>query len=416
VAADSAAYVQTLGPTNPLHPDYGATGGYRYAQVPGSEPKVPVAFYYDGDPGPYPIPPNPPIEADSDHHLFILDTTNCVDYELYNIQLQLNGTWLAGSGAIFPLNSNQLRAAGHTSADAAGLPMMPGMVRYDEVASGAIHHAIRFTGIGTADYYIWPARHSASANSGPQYPPMGQRFRLKADFDISGFPAHVQVILSALKKYGMILADNGTSWHISGIEDSRWNDTEMHTMTQVVGADFEAVDESSLMVDPNSAAVAGTSSPAAIPTGSTELISEASGYCLDVVYTAGTDWGHAAGTPLQQWPCWGGANQQFRLTPAREGYTITSVNSGMLLTVSGNGESEAERIVQEPNTGTSNQIWSVSAPDAAGYVTLTPQSSGQCLDVVRTSATGMATDPAAPIQQWPCWGGTNQKWKFATPR
>jgi hypothetical protein len=185
----------------------------------------------------------------------VLENANCILYELYSAYPQTDGSWKAGSGATFDLNSNALRPAGWTSVDAAGLPILPGLVRYDEVAGGDIRHAIRMTAPQTRREYLWPARHYASTLTATQYPPMGMRFRLKASFDISPYPADVQVILRALKKYGAILADNGSSWYLTGAPDPRWNDTTLHTLHQVLGSNLEAVDESGLMVDPNSGAV-----------------------------------------------------------------------------------------------------------------------------------------------------------------
>jgi hypothetical protein len=226
--------------------------------VPGTQPKYAVDFWWpnESDPGPYPIPPNVPIEGDpsgdGDRHILIVDRDNCILYELYAAH-QIGGQWNAGSGAIFDLNSNALRPDTWTSADAAGLPILPGLARYDEVASGEINHALRFTAPQTRGEYIWPARHEASDLTGAQYPPLGQRFRLKASFVIdNSFSPHAQVILRALKKYGMILADNGSRWYISGAPDDRWDNDVLHELDVVTGADFEAVDESSLMVQPDS--------------------------------------------------------------------------------------------------------------------------------------------------------------------
>lgn len=253
VDPNSDAYIQSMNATNSrLHPDFGYGGGMPYNLVAGSQPKVPVTFYYGGDPGPYPIPSNVNIQSGSDHHAILIDTTYCVLYELFNLSKQASG-WRAGSGAIFPLNSNALRPAGLSSGDAAGLPILPGEVRFDEVAAGHIDHALRLTADHTRNQYIWPARNAASLLTGTQYPPMGQRFRLKASFDISSYPAPVQVILQCLKTYGLILADNGTSWHLTGMGDPSWDDTVLHAMTRVTGGNFEAVDESFLIVDPNSA-------------------------------------------------------------------------------------------------------------------------------------------------------------------
>ena len=272
----SARYVATIGATQPVHPDFGAglwdggPMGIPFVAVPGTQPKVTVTFDYDdeSDHGGYPVPADAPIEggpaSTGDRHVLVVDRDNCILYELYAAYPQSGGSWHAGSGAIFDLESNALRPAGWTSADAAGLPIFPGLVRYDEVAAGEITHALRFTAPQTRNTYVWPARHQASDLSAVDYPPMGQRFRLKASVDISGFPALVQVILRALKKYGMILADNGSSWYISGVPDDRWNNDEMHEIAQIQGSDFEAVDESSLMVQPDSAQV-GTAAADFVP-------------------------------------------------------------------------------------------------------------------------------------------------------
>src|SRR5689334_14277734 len=199
-----------MGATRGIHPDFGtvyegAPIGIPYVTVPGSQPRVGVAFDYDdeSDPGPYPIPPDAPIEggaqSDGDRHVLVIDRDNCILYELFYAYRQANGTWEAGSGAIYDLRSNALRPAGWTSADAAGLPIFPGLVRYDEVTAGEIAHATRFTAPQTQDTYVWPARHEASNLTGAQYPPMGLRVRLKASFDLSGFEPLVQVILTAWK-------------------------------------------------------------------------------------------------------------------------------------------------------------------------------------------------------------------------
>jgi uncharacterized repeat protein (TIGR02543 family) len=263
VDPNSNAYVTTIGTGRNLHADFSAAGGgIPYVIVPGTQPLVPIAFgegLIESEPGPYPIPANAPIENPpgfGDRHVVVLDSSSCKLYELYLSIAQPDGSWQASSGAIFDLNSNALRPNGWTSADAAGLPILPGLVRYEEVAAGEIKHAIRLTVPQTRNAYIWPARHKASSLSGTQYPPMGQRFRLKASFDITPFPADVQVILTALKKYGMILADNGSSWFLTGAPDTRWNDTTLHRLHEILGSNLEAVDQSSLMIDPNSGAVA----------------------------------------------------------------------------------------------------------------------------------------------------------------
>jgi hypothetical protein len=262
VSANSSTYVNTIGSTSPLHPDFGtvydgAPNGIPYITVPGTQTKYPATFTYqsESDPGPYAIPLDAPIEGGSqgtgDRHAIAIDTDNCILYEMWNAYPQ-TASWQAGSGAIFNLNSNALRPAGWTSADAAGLPIFPGLVKYDEVLAGAIDHALRFTAPQTQDTYVWPAEHEASSLIGLQYPPMGVRFRLRASYDISGFSAANQVILTALKKYGMMVADNGSAWFLSGAPDSRWSDDDLHNLTQLTGADFEAVDVSSFMVNANS--------------------------------------------------------------------------------------------------------------------------------------------------------------------
>ncbi len=269
VDARSADYVSTIGRTGSLHPDFGAdldgTGpfGIPYNVVNNTVQKKTVTFDYDdeSDPGPYPVPANPLIEggpdSDGDRHILMVHKDEKKVYELYGAYRQPDGSWTAGSGAIFDLTGYALRPAGWTSADAAGLAMLPGLVRYEEVEAGEITHAIRFTVQKTQKAYVWPARHYASSQTGLQYPPMGQRFRLKASFDTSGYPPQARVVLEALKKYGMILSDNGGNWFISGVPDSRWDDTALNTLKQVKGSDFEAVDESSLMIAADSGKARG---------------------------------------------------------------------------------------------------------------------------------------------------------------
>lgn len=264
VASNSATLVNTIGSSVTLHPDFGSGTwdggpiGIPFITVPGTQTKYPVTFQYadESDPGPYAIPLTAPIEGGSastgDRHTIAIDTDNCILYELYAAYPQ-TASWQAGSGVIFNLNSNALRPAGWTSADAAGLPIFPGLVRYDEVAAGVIQHAIRLTVPQTLDAYIWPARHEASSLTGSQYPAMGQRFRLRATFDISSYPADAQVILRALQTYGMFVADNGSAWYISGAPDSRWNNDDLATLSNVHGSDFEAVDDTVFMITANSA-------------------------------------------------------------------------------------------------------------------------------------------------------------------
>jgi len=281
VDPSSDAYIATIGADIGFHPDFGADDGgpigIPYVVVTDDQAPVNVTFDYadESDAGPYPIPADAPIEggpeADGDRHVLVVNSDTCTLYELFYAVPQDDGTWLAGSGAVFDLRSSALRPETWTSADAAGLPILPGLVRYDEVASGEIRHALRFTTSETRRDYAWPARHFASDEESTDYPPMGQRFRLHADYDISGFSPEVQVILQALKTYGMILADNGSPWYISGAPDERWNNEELHDLKDVLGSDLEAVDQSSLMVDPDSgqAAGAGSPRPTAAPEGTT---------------------------------------------------------------------------------------------------------------------------------------------------
>ena len=248
----SAVYIATMGETKPLHPDFGwsnsGTLGFPYQVVGGDQPKVKVTFFYrdESDAGPYPIPPNPLIEggpnaaADSDRHILMIDRDNWMLYEIFAAKFE-NGAWSAGSGAIWDLKKQSYGQRQGGSADAAGLPIFPGLVRYDETASGKITHAIRVTMPKTRHAYVYPATHYASQSNDPRLPPMGLRMRLKQSYDISKFPPHCQTILQALKTYGMILADNGGAWFISGATDPHWDNDELHKLTMVKGGDFEVV-------------------------------------------------------------------------------------------------------------------------------------------------------------------------------
>lgn len=252
VRSDSATLIRSIGLGEYLHPDFSSYtgGGYGipYNVVGGARTKVYVRFGYasESDKGPYPIPRRPKIEGGSDRHMLIVDRDNCVLYELYAARKTTTG-WRAGSGAIWNLKSNALRPAGWTSADAAGLPILPGLVRYDEVAAGVIRHALRFTAPVTRRQYIFPARHFAADSNDASLPPMGLRVRLKASVDISRFGPQARVLLQALKDYGMILADNGSPWYVTGAPSAGWDDDDMHELQTLHGSDFEAVDTSSLV-------------------------------------------------------------------------------------------------------------------------------------------------------------------------
>ena len=250
----SDALIAAVGLDRPLHPDFGTTyqghpSGIPYVVVPGTQPRTVVAFGYtdESDDGYYPIPADAPIEGgpdapkDSDRHLLVIDRDNWRLYELF-AAFKEGKAWQAGSGAVYDLHSNALRPAGWGSADAAGLPIFPGLVRYDEVVEQkAIRHALRFTAPRTRRSYVWPARHWASQSKDPGLPPMGMRVRLKAGYDLSKFPPVAQVILGALKRYGMLLADNGGNWFLSGAPDPRWDDEALATLKRVKGRDLEVV-------------------------------------------------------------------------------------------------------------------------------------------------------------------------------
>lgn len=252
VDPSSSIYVNSIGANAFSHADFGtvyegAPNGIPYLVVPGTQAKVAMSFTYanQSDAGPYPIPADAPIEGGSgssgDRHVIVVDHDNLKLYELFNAFVQGDGSWKADSGAVFDLASGADRPAGWTSADAAGLPIFPGLVRYDEVMiHGAINHALRFTASSTQNGYVYPARHAAGT-ADPTLPPMGMRVRLKASYDISWASKPVQIILTALKKYGMILADNGSNWAVAGSPDPLWNDSDLHDMSSVPGNAFEVV-------------------------------------------------------------------------------------------------------------------------------------------------------------------------------
>ena len=259
VAKNSAALIASIGLNDPVHPDFGSglyNGepiGIPYTVVSSSTRKAPVAFQYasESDRGPYPLPHGVPIEggyrSTGDRHVIVVDRSTCTDYALFAAYPHDGGKhWSAGSGAIFNLRSNHLRAAGWTSADAAGLPILPGLARYDEVAAGQVDHALRFTAPCTAPRYVYPARHEASTCHGANLPPMGLRVRLKPSVNISRLPYQARVVAEALKRYGMILADNGSPWFISGAPNKGWNNDALHLLDQLSGKDFQVVDTSSL--------------------------------------------------------------------------------------------------------------------------------------------------------------------------
>jgi hypothetical protein len=241
----SSAWVASIGASTHVHPDFGSDPSYGipYVVVPASQPKVPITFTAYGsesDPGPYPVPPNAPVEAGSDRHVLVA-SGDCHLYELFDAAPDGRGGWNAGSGAVFDLRSDRLRPDTWTSADAAGLPILPGLVRRDEVQAGHIDHALRFTVARTQRGFIHPATHQAGSSTDAGLPPMGARFRLKASFDVSGFHGAALVVLQCLRRYGMLLADNGSNWYISGATDTGWDDADLNQLKAVPGSAFEAV-------------------------------------------------------------------------------------------------------------------------------------------------------------------------------
>ena len=257
VAADSAQLIGSIGLDSPVHADFGSGTwdggpiGIPFDVVSKQTPTHRVSFDYadESDRVRYPIPSHVHIEggahATGDRHAILVDKSTCRLYELYDLRHTGHG-WTAGSGAVWNLRSNHLRPAGWTSADAAGLPILPGLARWDEVARGQIGHALRFTAPETRRAYVYPARHYASSSSDPSLPPMGLRVRLKARVNVSSFPPQARVVLRALQRYGMILADNGSPWYISGAPDKHWSNDQLHSLGRLTGADFEVVDTSSL--------------------------------------------------------------------------------------------------------------------------------------------------------------------------
>jgi hypothetical protein len=254
VAPDSDRLVRSIGLGAYVHPDFGsgtwegAPIGIPYVTVSRRQRKVPVKFEYadESDRGRYPIPRKAPIEggrrSNGDRHVIVVDRDRCRAYELFGAFPVARGKrWRAGSGAIWNLRSNRLRPKYWTSADAAGLPILPGLARYEEVRRGEIDHALRFTAPRTRRAFVYPARHYASSSDDADLPPMGLRVRLKASYDISRFPSQSRVILRALQRYGMILADNGSPWYVSGSPSSGWNDDDLHRLQRVHGDAFEVV-------------------------------------------------------------------------------------------------------------------------------------------------------------------------------
>jgi len=259
VAASSNTLIASIGREDSVHADFGSGTynggpiGIPYTVVKRGQKKLPVSFDYadESDKGGYPIPSTAPIEggpnADGDRHVLVVDRDRCRLYELYDAHRSSDAaSWHAGSGAIFNLRSNKLRPKGWTSADAAGLPILPGLARYHEVKRGSIDHALRFTARQTRRKFVYPARHFASSSDDPTLPPMGLRVRLKAGVDLGGLGKQARIVARALKRYGALLADNGSPWYFSGAPDKGWNNDDLHTLDRLDGSDFEVVDTSGL--------------------------------------------------------------------------------------------------------------------------------------------------------------------------
>lgn len=253
-ARGSSRLIRSIGLDAPFHADFGSGRwegrpiGIPFAIVDGDQKRVPVRFHYadESDPGPYPIPRNAPIEggrrADGDRHVIVVDRSACRLYELFDAHPAGAGrSWRAGSGATWDLRSNRLRPRTWTSADAAGLPILPGLARYEEVAAGAIHHALRFTAPRTRTGFVWPARHHAGASPSRELPPMGLRVRLRRRVSLRGMPPQARVIAVAMKRYGLMLADNGSPWYVSGAPHPRWDNAQLRALRRLRGRDFEVV-------------------------------------------------------------------------------------------------------------------------------------------------------------------------------
>jgi hypothetical protein len=320
--------------TTRLHPDFGPSFGAQsvpygiaYSVVDASQPKVPVSFTYasESDPGPYPFGADTPIEggqnASGDRHALMVDASTCTLYELYDAHYSPGGS-TAGSGAIWNLRSDALRPSTWTSADAAGLPILPGLLRVDEVRSGVVSHAIRFTAARTDASFLWPARHEAGDASDPNLPPMGARFRLKASFDISGFQPDTQVILRAMQHYGMILADNGSNWYFGGSSEDGWDNSMLDQLKSIPASAFDAVDESSMMIDPNSGQARNMTVPTVpvVPGGGYRMVAADGG-----IFNFG-DAGFAGSTGAMH------LNQPIvgmAATPSGKGYWLVAADGGI---------------------------------------------------------------------------------------
>lgn len=361
----SSTWVSTIGANTAFHGDFSHVGGGIPYVVVNNQAKVPVRFLYpdESDPGPYPFPPNAPVEQASDAHVLVIEQAECKLYETWLSSKNPDNSWTAGTGAIFDLNGYALRPAFWTSADAAGLPIQPLLIRYDEVQAGEIRHAIRFTAPQTKKEFIWPARHYASSLTEAKYPPMGARFRLKATFNDAGYDPQVRAIFRAMKKYGIILSDNGSPWYVTGVPDSRWNMDIMNNagIKKLKGSDFEAVDSSSLMIHPDSGQAKQPGNPPPPPppgvqnlTASSATVSSGQTVTFTVALTSAAPAGGTQVALTSSVP--GALNPPPQVTIASDGLTAqvpvvagpVAVATAVSVTASANGASKAASVTVNP--------------------------------------------------------------------
>lgn len=413
VHSQSAAWLASTGATTGrlLHPDFGAPPyGIPFNVVDNTHATTSFAFQYasESDPGPYPYGNDLLIEQGSDAHLLTVNKDTCKLYETFATNYA--GPSTAGSGAIFDLGSDQLRPANWTSADAAGLPILPGLVRLDEVQAGSIAHAIRFTVQQSDKSYLWPARHQAGSANDPNLPPMGARFRLKMSYDISGFGHEAQVVLTAFKHYGLIVADNGSNWFFTGTEDAGWNSgpyPQMITdLKQVPASAFEAVDESALMIDPNSA-VAGT-----VPSAATAPSATPRSASAQVSWTAPAN----GGQPIQSYTVTGSPSGQAVVNGSTTTAVVYGLTNGVSYTftvtatnVIGTGAPSAPSNPVIPDARLIAQSQAAPAPSRTGVSQSSAGTGGTRVAVAPPVAsasvapTAGSPPPAAPSPQsiWP---------------
>jgi hypothetical protein len=415
----SSAYVASLGAANPAHPDFGESedNGIPYNLVPGNSTppaNVSVLWPFTSDPGPYPIPATAVAEDPSDagpsggdQHLIVLDTNNCILYEAFYAILNSPAadSWSVDSISKFTLSSDALKPANWSSSNSAGTTYLPGLIRYDEVAAGHIDHAIAMTATGLSNTYVWPASRAGTSQAGAQYAPMGTRFRLKESVNTSGFSPANKIILEALKTYGAIVVDNGASWFLVGVPDARWNDSDLHNITQLTGSDFEAVDESSLEVSSSSGQVV----PGPIPTGWVNIVNKFSGKCIQAPSGIGV---------VIQSTCNGGSGQKFQFLPEAGGWDgqwLSANGNGYMITPASGSPIEVPWALNQlgismwtyPFVDSANWIWKpVSVGNGYFYI------ESLCNNLVLDNTLQTGYSDGSVIQQWAYWGGANQLWQI----